>query len=298
MGYSRWALRFRPLDLRPFDSIRLGLAARCQVVCSDMKATIRGWQFWLFVLLFGWLHVGTLSARSQTPQQPGTVESEARTQAVREMSVLYSQTLSLELSNQYDEAIPIAKRILALSEKTYGANDGNVAMALIQLARLYDKKRAFARAEPLNERALAIGEQAYGADNPNLLIFLNPLADVHRHQGNYDRAEPLYRRALALAEKASGPDDPSLSTLMVLLADVCRRKAEYDCAERFLQRAVALNEKAGAADQSKLTAPLGSGAQRGLGIQETNGRTDYSHPFYGAAFIQSGDWHSMSAPRR
>jgi CHAT domain-containing protein/tetratricopeptide (TPR) repeat protein len=38
--------------------------------------------------------------------------------------------------------------------------------------------------------------------------------------------------------------------------------------------------------------------QRGLGeqVQKAAGAADYSHPFYWAAFIQSGDWRPMSAP--
>ena len=63
---------------------------------------------------------------------------------------------------RYADAEPLAKRSLALAEKTLGPDNPNVAQALNNLAVVYLNQDRYADAEPLVKRAMAIRAKAGG----------------------------------------------------------------------------------------------------------------------------------------
>jgi tetratricopeptide (TPR) repeat protein len=86
------------------------------------------------------------------------------------------------------------KRALAIWEKAHGPDHPYVAIALNNLADLYQFQGRYADAEPLYKRALAIEGKALGPDNPYVAKALNSLALLYQAQGRYPDAEPLYKR--------------------------------------------------------------------------------------------------------
>lgn len=194
-------------------------------------------------------------ARQQPQQTPDAAQTEARARAMKEMGELFELAIKLEREAKYDEAIPLAERIVAVAEGAFGPEGQPVATALVQLARLYAHKNELRRAEPLNRRALDIAEKTLGRDSQFLSLFLGALASVSAKLGEYDRAASLYERALALEEKEHGPDSPQLIIALITLGDAYRHKADYARAEAALLRAVALAEKAGG-DGEVMIAPL------------------------------------------
>ena len=119
---------------------------------------------------------------------------------------LNQQVVQLIDQGRYKEAIPIAKRSLAIHEKALGPEHLDVGASLNNLAVLYYDLGAYQKAEPLFKRALAIREKALGPDHPDVADSLNNLAELYDALGDYAKAEPLYKRALAIYEKALGPD--------------------------------------------------------------------------------------------
>src|SRR5687768_6291566 len=102
------------------------------------------------ILTFGLL--SGLSGRSASGQDDRSA-LEARKKVTSEMTELLQQAIKLELEGKYDDAIGVVERYLAMGEKALGAEDFSVAMAHINLARLYNYKEQYERAEFFNQRA-------------------------------------------------------------------------------------------------------------------------------------------------
>jgi tetratricopeptide (TPR) repeat protein len=129
------------------------------------------------------------------------------------------QRLNAELSKflnggRYADAIPVAQRLLTISEKTLAPNDPTVVMSLNVLAFLYERQGRYTDAEPLYKRSLAIREKALGPTNLDVAQSLDRLALLYNSQGRYSDAEPLYKRSLAIREKALGPAARSSTRLL------------------------------------------------------------------------------------
>src|ERR1039458_7125595 len=63
---------------------------------------------------------------------------------------------------KYAEAIPLAQRLVADTERKYGANNTNVASCLNSLAAFYYRTADYSKAEPLFQRSLKIREKQLG----------------------------------------------------------------------------------------------------------------------------------------
>ena len=152
--------------------------------------------------------------------------------------------IELYRAGKFAQAVPLAQQVLAIREKALGPEHPDVALALNNLAGLYDDQGRYAEAEPLYKRALAIYEKALGPDHPDVAQALNNLALLHRHQGRYAEAEPLYKRALAIYEKALGPDHPDVAVSLNNLAGLYDHQGRYAEAEPLDKRSLAIREKA------------------------------------------------------
>ena len=133
------------------------------------------------------------------------------------------------------------KRALAIEEKALGPDHPDVAVALNNLADLYQAQGRYADAEPLYKRALAIREKTLGPDHPDVAISLNNLAELYRAQGRYADAEPLYKRALAIREKTLGPDHPDVAVSLNSLANLYRTQGRYSDAIPIVRRTISQN---------------------------------------------------------
>src|SRR5947208_4828264 len=70
-----------------------------------------------------------------------------------------AQIAELGKAGKYSEAVPLAQKLLADMEKTYGPDHRDVAAALNNLGQLYGSTGQDAEAEPLYKRALTIFEK-------------------------------------------------------------------------------------------------------------------------------------------
>lgn len=145
--------------------------------------------FLLLVLLLSVSLRDAAGAQERWPpwQSYGEAEDAARKRAKRKamaaesLEKLDRSVEALKTAGKYKEAIPLARRALAVAEKRSGANSPAVAKALDTLAELYVAQGQFAEAEPLLKRSLAIREKAPG--QPDVAASLEKLANLYEKQG-------------------------------------------------------------------------------------------------------------------
>jgi CHAT domain-containing protein len=134
-------------------------------------------------------------------------------------------------------------RALDLKEKTLGPNHPDVAQSLNNLAELYRRQGAYAKAEPFYARALDIRRKSLGPNHPDVATGLNNLAGLYWAQGAYTKAEPLYARSLDILEKAFGPGHPDVAQSLNNLAVLYQAQGAYSKAELLLARAANIQER-------------------------------------------------------
>ena len=85
---------------------------------------------------------------------------------LEEAAQLNAQVMKLYAAGRFGEAIPLAKKALAIREKALGPEHPDTATSLNNLAALYWATGAYAQAEPLYKRALAIRERRWAPSIP------------------------------------------------------------------------------------------------------------------------------------
>ncbi len=144
----------------------------------------------------------------------------------------------------YEQAKVHCQHAVTLYERFLGQDHQQVALALNNLALVYDEWGKYAEAEPLFRRVVTMLEQVLPLDHPDLAGSLHNLARCCRFQGDLSQAEQLGRRALAILEKALGPDHLDLAPPLNTLATVYHDQENYSQAEALYTRALAIREKA------------------------------------------------------
>jgi tetratricopeptide (TPR) repeat protein len=144
--------------------------------------------------------VGAEHPRVEAPAEMPKHDAAAKG-PLEEAERLSGRVVELEQAGRYDEAIPLARRALALRESALGPEHPDVATSLNKLAGLLQAKVDNA-AEPLLRRALAIREKALGPEHPYVAQSLNNLAALHWSGSAPTQALPLLQRASAAHERA------------------------------------------------------------------------------------------------
>ena len=174
---------------------------------------------------------------AQTNTQAGASDEMA------EAARLNAEVLRLYREGKYDEALPLAKRVLEIRERALGADDALVAYALHNLASIYAAKGKDGDAETLFNRALAIMEKRGGAESDLAADIRSQLGVLRLFARDYKEAGPLLQRALSIKERLHGADDPSLVPALLNLTDLYILRGEAEQAHAFLGRAVSILER-------------------------------------------------------
>jgi CHAT domain-containing protein len=150
-----------------------------------------------------------------------------------------------EKTNRHDDAEPVLKRELAMSETVYGKNDRNTHDVLWTLKNLYMTRLArFAEAAEIDRRILGMHEQNYGANDPGYARLLNDLANVYIDWGHLTDAEQLLKQALAISENRLGRDHLDVAQELNNLAVLYLEMGRYSDAEPLDRRSLAIREQA------------------------------------------------------
>jgi tetratricopeptide (TPR) repeat protein len=149
---------------------------------------------------------------------------------------LNAEVVKLYSAGRYDEALPLARRVLELREKALGEEHILVGYALNNLASIYADKGSGDEAEPLFKRALGIFDKTRVTND--LTADINTqLGLIKLGHREYKEAELLMSRALEIKEKVHGADAPAVVPALFNLTDVHFLRRDFDEGTQFLRRA-------------------------------------------------------------
>jgi tetratricopeptide (TPR) repeat protein len=156
----------------------------------------------------------------------------------------------------YRSAEPLQVRALAILERALSPDDPELAVAVRDLAVLYNLQARYREAEPLHLRALAIQETALGLDDPEVARTLNNLGNLCYEEGRLEEAGLHFFQALGIREKALGPDHPRLATSLNNVAFIYSEQGRNDEAEPLLLRAIDIIERVSGPDHPDVAMSL------------------------------------------
>ncbi|MHB9129815.1 MAG: tetratricopeptide repeat protein [Armatimonadota bacterium] len=115
---------------------------------------------------------------------------------------------------QSEEGEQCRRKLLAIDESTFGADDVRILPNLEQLRDLLEAQGKAKEVESLIQRELEVREKAMGKNHPSLASPLQKLADIHAGAGQVVKAKEEVIRALALAESAFWEGDSRIIHLL------------------------------------------------------------------------------------
>lgn len=174
---------------------------------------------------------------------PSTNQNTASGPALAEATRLSLTVVELFNERKFDEALPLAKRALELSETALGPDHEMVQGALLNLAEIYTAKKRYGEAQKLVERLLKTYEKAVGPDDAGAAVLLDKLAFLNYMQGVYSKSETAYKRALAIREKAFGHNNAEYAASLNSLAEFYRFTGEFQKAQPLYEQALELRGK-------------------------------------------------------
>ena len=124
----------------------------------------------------------------------------------------------LDQQGKYQEAIPLAEKLLALTKEARGLDDRETAARIGLLAALYESMGDYSKAEPLYKEALEIRRKVLGPNHPKTADSLTYLAELYFAMREYAKAEPLLQQALQVRQKILGKKHPETLTSLNNLA--------------------------------------------------------------------------------
>jgi tetratricopeptide (TPR) repeat protein len=199
-----------------------------------------------------WPHLGPLAphVRAVIARSDAASIAEPTVQLMSALgTLLYRKALLAETE-------PLLRRVLTITEATWGADHRGTVAALSNLAQLLNATNRLAEAEPLMRRVLAVDEKNFGPDHHELAPDLNNLARLLQDTNRHDEAEPLQRRALAIAENSFGPHDPRVAICLNNLASLLQDTGRLAEAEPLTRRALAIDEESFGPDHPKVAIRL------------------------------------------
>jgi TonB family protein len=191
----------------------------------------------VFSLLLTLFVVGVNAQSQATPEtnSPSAEELEA--------NKLSGDVLRLYREEKYQEALPLAKRVLMLREQKLGPEHQATLVSMNNLAAVYSRMNKHKEAIELYQRLLKTEEKLYGLDDPNLCETISKFGWI-RIANNQERdAEALFKRHLQIQEKAFGTEHPNIMKSLNDLTRFYQRIGNIDQAINFYQRMIAIQEK-------------------------------------------------------
>ena len=160
---------------------------------------------------------------------------------VRELA---ERAKALYAAGKYEEALPLAQRILEIREKRLGPEDPRLAGSLHRVANIHLALGQTRRAIPLYKRALVIREKVLGPEHPETTETMVRLGKAYTATGDYTKALPLLERSLETRRKVLGPEHLETAESLAALAGLKRQMGALDQALPLAQQSLTIREKA------------------------------------------------------
>jgi CHAT domain-containing protein/tetratricopeptide (TPR) repeat protein len=241
-------------------------------------------------------HWKTIDAKwlLRTMEQTAGLPAEAQSE-LTEADQLGQEAHQLMQRGRYGDALPLAKRVLAIRRRYLGQEHPEVAEATKAVAYLLNQTGKHGEVEPLYRQVLAINQKVLGEEHPETATSYNNVAMILNLQGKYAEAEPFILKALAIFRKVLG--ETHLATIFSYnnLAGNLHNQGKYSKAERLFRTVLTLNQKL-RGDNDLVTA--GSYNNLGLNLQ-TQGQFAEAEPLFRKALAiqrrRGGETHPDTA---
>jgi len=149
----------------------------------------------------------------------------------------------IQEKGDYDRALDIYQRALALREKVSGIDSAAYSVALSSVAGIEHEKANYAEAVTLYERALAIKEKIYGPDHIENLPVMNNLATSYNQLGRDDEALALYERGKAGYARFRGPESEGVALALSNIGNIRMQRGRFEDARDALTEAIRIYEQ-------------------------------------------------------
>jgi serine/threonine-protein kinase len=124
------------------------------------------------------------------------------------------------------EAEALAREGLAMKQRLFGEENGEVAVSLNTLATILVREGRTAEAEPLLRRSIALRRKLDGPLSPGLAKSINNLAVLLANEGRLSEAEALHRESLAMRRKLYPEGHQDLLRSLENLSDLRVRQGD------------------------------------------------------------------------
>jgi CHAT domain-containing protein/Tfp pilus assembly protein PilF len=239
-----------------------------------MKRTPLKSFFWLTVV------IGCSGLLTAIPPVIGQTNSSVllvqQSDELEEAKRLEQQVIQLYEQGKYNEAIPIAERVLEIRERILGENHLDVASSMAWLAFLYSSQGRYSEAEPLYIQALEMYQKLLGTEHPDVATSLNNLALLYKSQGRYNEAEPLLKQALEMYQKLLGTEHPDVASSLHNLASLYFSQGRYNQAEPLFKQALEMRQKLLGTEHPSVATSLHNLAL----LYRSQGRYNQAEPLY------------------
>ena len=145
--------------------------------------------------------------------------------------------LHLDLG-QYDKALPLFTRSLALKEKKLSIEAPSVADTQAKLGDLYKAKGMLRRAEEFYLKALSIHKKHTGLEDSAIADIWMELGDIYFQRGEYGKAEKYFLRSKSINTKSRGANHPIITRIDSKLAEIFTHNGDLEKGEDFYLKAV------------------------------------------------------------
>ncbi len=176
---------------------------------------------------------------------PGLAQPTRFADAEAERRLLVERS-NLINAGRYEDAVPVAEAVLALSEKRRGADERATVDAAGVLAWQLRRTGEWGRAAEVFGRALASLEKTGDTETRLYRTTLRGLAGLYEEEGDRERAEPILLRLLTMAERDGGPYSSGVVDALIDLGRLRRDSGDPAGAEPLFLRALAAIRRSGA----------------------------------------------------
>lgn len=192
----------------------------------------------LLTLLACVLLAGVAGAQNNSSPAQQKETSEASSPELLEANKLSAEVVRLHNAGKYNEALPLAKRVLQLREQALAPGHALIVDALSNLAELHAAKRDYGTARDYYQRVLTMYEQSPPQNRSEMARVLDSAAYLSYMDFDYGKAEKFFQRALALRKELTGDESLETARSGFNLAEFYRLQGEYSKAEPLYRKSI------------------------------------------------------------
>ncbi len=186
-----------------------------------------------------------LSPGAPHPEAQGKLPPTAQNESTPDLKQAAELTvLMVELYRQgkYQEALPLARRVVEIREAILGPKDEPLRNGWRNLAEVNLALGKHSDARIWMERLIQASEE-FTPDDPGRIRLLQKLAVIQFEIGKSEKVETAYLESTKLAERLFGAVSLELAHALILLGDFYRYTSEFKKAELVYERILSIREK-------------------------------------------------------